>query len=41
MKENMSMEKNMEKESLNGQMDLIMMGIFMIIAYKAKEYTHG
>jgi len=35
------MEKNMEKESLNGQMDPNMMGIFMTITFKEKEFTHG
>ena len=35
------MEKSIEKESLNGQMDQNMMWIFMIITFKEKEFRHG
>lgn len=35
------MAKNMEKESLNGQMAQNMMEIFMTITFKAKEFTLG
>ena len=35
------MEKSIEKESLNGQMDQNMMWIFMIITFKEKEFRYG